>query len=246
MNKKKILVIITISFLLITNLYTVLKVIKYRKLLKQPPLIEHIYSKIANEMHFNSPIVFTGNSMIHRMNWNWIFNDINNLERPTPIIFNRGIGGNTTVDIKRRLKDNILKLNPKAIFIEIGTNDLKNTTLENRNQKINTVINNYDKIINSIFKYDNKIKVYIISILPVLKNKVRNEAAIEINNKLKIKSKITDNLYFIDCYQYFTLNDKVHANPELFLGEGSAHLNDIGYKKWAEILLPYVLKENDK
>ena len=70
-------------------------------------------------MTFDSPIIFAGNSMIQRMNWNYIFQKIADEEnysvRP-PIVFNRGISGNKTGDILRRLEGNILLLNPTILF----------------------------------------------------------------------------------------------------------------------------------
>ncbi len=51
-------------------------------------LIERVYSNIAYDMNFDKPVVFTGDSMVHRMNWNYIFQNIEN--KNTPVIFNRG------------------------------------------------------------------------------------------------------------------------------------------------------------
>lgn len=247
MNNKKSIVIslfVVIFVLLAANIFTGIKSIKYRNILKSPPLIELIYTNIGNEIDYNHPIVFTGNSMIHRMNWNYIFRKVSAKTEQIPIIINRGIGGNTTTDLKRRLKSNILNLDPKSIFIEIGTNDIKDVTINNQNKKIYSVITNYKEITNCILDYSKNIQIYVISILPVLDNDIRNQTAIIINNKLKEYYSKNENIHFIDCFKEFTEKNEISANKKLMLSSQTAHLNDEGYEKWAEILLPYVYNAN--
>jgi lysophospholipase L1-like esterase len=242
MRNKRIIVasLIVVILLMATNIYTGIKFIKYRTILKSPPLIERIYTNIGNEVNYNNPIVFTGNSMIHRMNWNYIFRKVSTQTEQIPIIINRGIDGNTTYDLKRRLQSNILNLDPKAIFIEIGTNDIKNVTNStNQNELIRSVVDNYKQITTDILNYSQNTQIYVISILPVLNNETRNQIAIKINAELLKFYSNNKNIHFIDCYNEFT------ENNELFIGPWTAHLNDKGYEKWAEILLPFVFEANN-
>lgn len=244
MSKKKIFIFTIISLLLLTNFFAGIKLIKYRNKLKKPPLIEKIYSKTGKEVNYENPIVFTGNSMIHRMNWNFVFRKVSKDSLQIPIIINRGIGGNKTADLKRRLQSNILELNPRAVFIEIGTNDLIKVNNKNKREKIKLVINNQKQIIRDILDKNKNIKVYIISILPVLENEIKNRTAIEINNELKRICDDYNNVSFIDCYHDFTDKNEIMAKQDYMIGPGTAHLNDKGYEKWAKILLPYVFEAN--
>ena len=246
-NKKLIVLFFTIViFLVATNLFTGIKLTKYRNMKKKPPLIEKIYANIGREVNYDNPIVFTGNSMIHRMNWNYIFRKVSTTKsKQIPIIINRGIGGNKTHDLKRRLQSNILELNPRAIFIEIGTNDLIKVTKNNQNDVIHSLVTNYKEITKKILNHSKSIQIYVISILPVLNNEIRNQTAIRINNELRKYSSNKKDIHFIDCFNEFTENNKISAKPTLMIGPWTAHLNDSGYEKWANILLPYVLEIDD-
>jgi lysophospholipase L1-like esterase len=232
--------------LIVTNIYTAIKLLNYREKLFRPPLIEHVYSNIANEMTFENPIVFTGDSMVHRMNWNYIFqnltkNNDNANNAYTPVIFNRGIGGNKSDQLLRRFESNILSLNPIAVFIEIGTNDLIRVNRTNHESLEKYVLSNYYKIINMAMSHDDKLKIFIIPILPVLNNKLRNLSAIRINNELEIFSSKNNRIHLVDCFNLFYDKDANAAKAEYMIGPQTAHLNDVGYRKWAEVLLEYVM-----
>ncbi len=89
--------------------------------LSRPPSIEEHYSTWAQELPYKDPIVFTGDSLIYWANWTYLFRQF---ERDAPVIHNRGISGNTSADLLRRWKANILAMKPKIIYVAIGTNGL--------------------------------------------------------------------------------------------------------------------------
>ena len=248
-NKKTLIWLLSVLLLttIATNIFTGIKLINYREILLKPSLIERVYNSVGAEYNFDSPIVFTGDSMIHRMNWNYIFQKVS-LEREikqiTPIIFNRGIAGDTSRNLEQRFKNNILSLNPKAIFVEIGTNDLQYTTKENQARLINNILNNYNSIINKTLKHNNNTQLYIISILPVLKNPIRNNTAILINSELQKISMKNERIHFIDCFNTFFDAKTRQTKSHYFINSKTPHLNDKGYMAWAELIFDVLLVQN--
>ncbi len=204
------------------------------------PLIERVYTNIARDESFEQPVVFTGDSMIHRMNWNYIFRKISNIS-DFPIIFNRGIGGNRSVDLLRRFNDNVLKLNPSAVFIEIGTNDFVRMTSSDSKNREDKLIDNYKKILELGLNSSDNINIYIISIIPVLGDAYRNNSAQRINDALEEYSLESARLHFINSFELFFDASTNEVKHEYMLGPHTAHLNDLGYHVWAKQLFPYIL-----
>jgi lysophospholipase L1-like esterase len=221
------------------------KILSQREKIRALPTIERMYTELAAEIRYVNPVVFTGDSMIHRENWNWLFRNVTKEVQAEnlPIIFNRGIGGNKTSDLLRRYEDNILAMNPSAIFIEIGTNDLGYIDISNKKVKVETLIKNYRKIISLTMNHNSDIKLYVISILPIpAGDSLRVTTSIEINEQLNEIANEHNRTIFIDCfYEFFNVKTKT-IDTKFSLGSNTAHLNSHGYKKWASILYPYVLK----
>src|SRR5690606_40081866 len=80
-------------------------------------------------------------------------------------ILNRGISGDISFGVLARL-DEILRHQPKKIFLMIGVNDLK------RNVPTEYIIANYHKIVARIQKDSPKTKIYLNSILPINETKL--------------------------------------------------------------------------
>ena len=89
--------------------------------------------------------------------------------------------------------------------------------------------------------HDGDIQIYIISIMPVLGNELRNQAARDINVELLAISKQSDRIQFIDCFDTFYDFENNTANTDYQLGFGTTHLNNLGYYVWAKMLLDYLM-----
>ena len=89
--------------------------------------------------------------------------------------------------------------------------------------------------------HDGDIQIYIISIMPVLGNELRNQAARDINVELLAISKQSDRIQFIDCFDTFYDFENNTANTDYQLGFGTIHLNNLGYYVWAKMLLDYLM-----
>lgn len=104
--------------------------------------------------HVKNEIVFLGNSITERGEWQEILSD-----SKYPIV-NRGIGGDNSFGILARM-DEVLTTKPRAIFLMDGINDLF------RKLPNEVSINNYKRIIRMIKAKSPKTKIYIESALPI-------------------------------------------------------------------------------
>ena len=126
-------------------------------------------------------------------------------------------------------------------FLEIGTNDLVSLNEENAAELTAEVLENYREILRITLDHDGDIQIYIISIMPVLGNELRNQAARDINVELLAISKQSDRIQFIDCFDTFYDFENNTANTDYQLGFGTIHLNNLGYYVWAKMLLDYLM-----
>ncbi|MDD3191318.1 MAG: GDSL-type esterase/lipase family protein [Bacilli bacterium] len=153
-------------------------------------------------------------------------------------IYNRGIAGDTTDGVLDRLEDNVFKIKPRKIFLQIGTNDflLKRTPQE--------IAGNIIKIIKEIT--DRKIMLYVLSLYPVhpratVYSKVlvrprTNPAIEEINAVIKAYCESHDIVY-IDIYPHL-LGEDGFLKKE-YTVEG-LHISLPGYMVITNLLTPFI------
>jgi len=79
-------------------------------------------------------IVFVGDSITQDYNVSEYF--------PGKLVYNRGIGGDTTVGLLKRLDESVFDLDPKTVVLLIGTNDLAllKTTPEETASRIGEIV----------------------------------------------------------------------------------------------------------
>lgn len=172
----------------------------------------------------NGKIEFLGDSLTAFNQWNEAFN--NNQ------IINRGIGGDTTDGVAKRLNSDI-DSKPQKLFLMIGINDL--STFINKGQ----VIDNYKKMLNKIKSNSPSTKIYLEGILPInntiSKSKVKNDDITYIDKELK-KIAAQDNITYINLHDKFASNGQL--NPSLTID--GIHLNSKGYLIWENAINKYV------
>jgi lysophospholipase L1-like esterase len=146
--------------------------------------------------HQKNEIVFLGNSITERAEWQEILAD-----SKFPIV-NRGVGGDNSFGILARM-DEILASKPKAIFLMDGIND------QFRKLPHETSIYNYKRIIQKIKRESPKTKIYLQSALPINEEmttepytKGRNVLVPELNKKLKQLAN-DENITFINICPLF-------------------------------------------
>ena len=146
---------------------------------------------------------------------------------------NRGIGGQTTPQMLIRFRQDVIDLNPKAVVILAGTNDIAGNTGPS---SVKMIIDNLMSMAEIAIKQN--IQVFMSSILPVFRypwNKSIIEPfkkIAEINNFMKDFSN-REKLVYVDYYSHM-----VDSRPglKLKLTTDEVHLNQAGYIVMSEII----------
>jgi len=174
----------------------------------------------------NSDIVFLGNSITEQGAWSELLDN--------PSVKNRGIAGDMTDGILRRLKA-ITQAQPAQIFLMIGVNDL---ILRSPQQ----IIENYRKIVQQILTESPNTNLVLQSILPV-NNEVKNTG---IQNKdIQTINRAIEELAREKQLAYLKINDLLQdANGNLqdqYTADG-IHLNAAAYQIWIKALKKLLLQ----
>ena len=146
---------------------------------------------------------------------------------------NRGIGGQTTPQMLIRFRQDVIDLNPEAVVILAGTNDIAGNTGPS---SVKMIIDNLMSMAEIASKHN--IQVFMSSILPVFTypwNKSIIEPfkkIAEINNFMKDFSN-RENLVYVDYHSHM-----VDSRPglKLELTTDEVHLNQAGYIVMSEIV----------
>ena len=200
----------------------------------QPPKKNNSISYFLNRQQYfevfpkdSNSIIFLGNSLTQNFEVTELLKDLR--------IKNRGIYGDFTAGVLNRITP-IIQTHPKKVFIEIGLNDLLH------NIPRDTVIRNYQKIIDTLQVGGSKTKVYVQSLLPILNTGEAanlpniNDDIRFINESLK-QYALNNKAGYVDLYSSFALNGTI--NPTYFTSDGE-HLSGEGYLLWANLIKPFV------
>lgn len=122
----------------------------------------HVWNQAAKK----GQTVFAGSSLMEMFpveTW------VKELGPDAPVVYNRGVGGYRTTDMLPILDACIFELEPKKIFINIGTNDLSDA-----DQPLEAVMERYDRIITMIEEKLPEAVIYMMAYYPI-----NYEAAVE-------------------------------------------------------------------
>lgn len=196
--------------------------------------IDNVFFEL-NESAEPGGIVFVGDSITDFFRLNEYFHGI--------YVINRGISGDTTDGVLKRLPESVFQLSPSKVFLMIGTNDLP----EKKNDQ--DIVNNIRKIITEIRDKCPNTKIYLESIYPVsnarhkkikrfIVSKRNNERIMRINQSLEALAHEKE-ISYIDVYS--RLVDET-GNLRLEYTVEGLHLTVSGYRVVAEVLKPYVME----
>lgn len=103
-------------------------------------------------------IVFAGSSLMEQFP---IYEFLQDFDLPFTI-YNRGIGGFTTTEMLSVLKEMVYDLEPKYLFLNIGTNDLNGPDYVKEG-----LLERYEHILNEIEAHLPELKIYLLAYYPV-------------------------------------------------------------------------------
>ncbi|HTA62064.1 MAG TPA: GDSL-type esterase/lipase family protein [Bacteroidia bacterium] len=173
-------------------------------------------------------VVFLGNSLTELFYLDDYFADTT--------LLNCGIVGDISEGLVKRI-DNIAKLKPEKLFIEIGINDIIEKI------SLDDICANYREAIKKMQAQSPQTKIFIQSNLPVIINRPSfltddkdvNKRVLRQNENLK-KIAQEFNLTYIDIYTVFIKHPNL---TELFVPDG-IHLTPTAYTIWKNTVMPYL------
>lgn len=160
-------------------------------------------------------------------------------------VANRGISGDTTRGVLIRLQDDVIALNPRAVVLLIGTNDL-----DEAGGNPWVVASNVRLIIDQLRAANATMPVILCQVMPSSPQKNRPANLIRRINQLNLELTADQpQVTVVDTWKLFAGPDN-NAPIELF--PDLLHPNNLGYAKWAGALRPvlaslgFVERENDE
>ncbi|MFD0792860.1 GDSL-type esterase/lipase family protein [Mucilaginibacter litoreus] len=168
--------------------------------------------------------IFLGDSITEMGDWGKATGD--------STVLNRGIGGDITYGVLKRL-DDVINRQPKKLFILLGINDIGKDIPDA------VIAYNYFRIISRVHAKSSGTQIYVQSILPVDPTHARfpqhydkGRHVAQVNNLLKAKAREL-NFTYVNIAQLFT-DKRGLLKPEYTI-EG-LHLNAKAYMVWAAYL----------
>ncbi len=190
---------------------------------------KNLWKKRRSEFALQHPqqhgaIVFLGDSITQ--GWGEDFqNDFADLN-----VANRGISGDTTRGMLIRLDDDVLSLDPSAVVMLMGTNDLEEQA------EPATIAANIQLILDEIKAHDAEIPIVLCQVFPSSDTKKRPANKIrEINRLIAESVKGDPQVTLVDTWAIFADENgdaKLEEFPDLL------HPNRAGYDKWKAAIWP--------
>ncbi len=196
-----------------------------------------------NKLAKKHEIVLTGSSLCEQFPINEMLMSLGS----DKIVYNRGIGGDVMGGLKKRLNESVFELEPKKLFINIGTNDISAPDYSRE-----TLLSDYKDILVEIKEKLPECEIYVLAYYPVnrelswftdediarVKNTFgsrTNEEIIAVNEELKKLASETSCGY-IDVFSCL-LGENGNMKEE-YCKDGM-HIYPVGYLEILKILLPY-------
>lgn len=155
-------------------------------------------------------------------------------------VINRGVGGDTTLQVLDRLETTVYPLQPKLVILQIGTNDL----FDRRSPE--DIVTNIGRIVDGLQKHIPGVTVILVSVYPTnVRDFARelasifvrfrsNKAILEINRHLRALAE-ERGLQYVDVHSH--LCDELGNLKKEYSLEG-LHLLAPGYAKVTEVIRP--------
>jgi len=173
-------------------------------------------------------VVFLGDSIIE------FWGDKLGPSFPGLRVSNRGISGDTSRGVLLRLKQDVLVLNPRAVVLLVGTNDIED------HAEPAVVAKNLEAILEALQIAQPRMPVFLCAVFPSSAKTGRPSEKIialnELYRKLSLRSSLVT---YVDTWNLFA-DKRGDAKLEEF--DDLLHPNQAGYLKWARMLTPYLTR----
>jgi len=145
-------------------------------------------------------------------------------------VANRGISGDTTRGVLIRLEEDVIALDPAAVVLLIGTNDLEEGATPE------TIAGNLELILDAFDEHEPEMPVVLCEVFPSSAEKKRPAEQIDALNDLYLEAaRRHPQVIFLETWSLYADVDgdaPVEEFPDLL------HPNEVGYARWAAALRP--------
>lgn len=191
-----------------------------------------------NKTAVKGQIVFTGSSLMEMFPINKLLSE----HGDDTIIYNRGVGGFISDELLAVIDVCAVDLQPRKVFINIGTNDLSWSSIP-----ISALIENYDKIITAIESGVPNVEIYLMAYYPVnfeaASEEMKECLKIRTNEKITAANAEVEKLAQRHGQRYIDINrnlkDEQGRLKAEFTIEG-LHINEQGYRAIYDDIMAYV------
>lgn len=174
-------------------------------------------------------IVFAGDSLTG--NWKTLGADFSGT-----LVANRGIGGDVSRGLLFRFKEDVLDLNPKAIVMLIGINDLT------ARQPAKLTLENIRSILAMKNEQHAQVPLFLCTVPPSANPKapVDEQQRRLLNDGLRQIAKENKQVTLVDLYAATVTRDGIPDRG--YFGQDQLHLSAAGQARWKELLQPALQK----
>jgi lysophospholipase L1-like esterase/beta-glucanase (GH16 family) len=172
-------------------------------------------------------VVFIGDSLTG--NWKTMKEDFAGYK-----VANRGIGGDVSRGVLFRLQEDVLDLEPRAIVLLIGGNDLS------AHARPEDLAGNIDAMLKLIEKHDPKLPVLLCKIPPrdSPTAPTRPGDHQKVNERIEKLAAKYDQVELLELFKEFGNQD---GSPDLpYFADDRLHLGPKAYEKWRDLTMPFV------
>ena len=235
MNKRlsvKDIIYISTTVLLVGGLVTTCVLLNVKK--NQEVSQDYYDKKVAqftmeNGNFSKGQIIFIGDSITDLYHLDDYYQDL------SLRTYNRGIGGDVTGMLLKRIQVSLYDLEPTKVVLMIGINDI------NGGVSTDTILENYDSILKGIKTKLPSAKVYTMSILPINSDlpsyvdiNKSTERILAINEEIKTMA-ANYSYKYMDLFS-LVKDDKNHLKKEYSLD--GIHLSEQGFVTWTNLIKP--------
>lgn len=191
-----------------------------------------------NKTAVKGQIVFTGSSLMEMFPINKLLSE----HGDDTIIYNRGVGGFISDELLAVIDVCAVDLQPRKVFINIGTNDLSWSSIP-----ISALIENYDKIITAIESGVPNVEIYLMAYYPVnfeaASEEMKECLKIRTNEKITAANAEVEKLAQRHGQSYIDINHNLKDEQGRLKAEFTIeglHINEQGYRAIYDDIMAYV------
>jgi lysophospholipase L1-like esterase len=186
--------------------------------------------KRFNQQAMPGGVVFVGDSITQEFQIHEFF--------PNQLMYNRGIGGDTTQGLLTRLEESVFGLKPKLVVLQMGTNDFPVLKLSPEQS-----LKNLQLVVQQILSVQSRIKIVLVSVYPIHEptlNFKRKAEDYRTNARIRVINAGLKEIAGVHFVNVFDLLLDAQGQLNMNFSRDGLHLNAKGYEVVAAAIAPWI------